>query len=342
MKTLHRRTFLTKTMAAAALAASTSLPLGTAPAMAQDLPQLRIGLLSFGTVNWEADTVKRLALDTANGFELVIQGYGGNEATLIALQGGDVDAIISDAFLVSRLRAEGQDYTWVPHSLTVGGVIVRRTSDINSPSDLAGKTLGVAGGPTDKSWLLLQAWTLNETGQNIRDLVGDVKFASPFLINQMIEGGEVDAVMSFWNWNARLLSQPIKYRLLIGTDKILPALGVEGAVPLLGWTFSESWASANPAAIDGFLKASLAAKQVLATDDAAWEALKERMRVVDNPVLFGVYRSQYRRGIVTSFDDDAKAVARQAFGILAELGGEALMGPSGELSAGTFWGGFSF
>jgi|KNS12BottometaT_FD_k123_209682_1 NitT/TauT family transport system substrate-binding protein len=336
-----KRKFLTRTLGAAAFAATAALAMGATSAQAQ-IPEVRIGLLSFGTVNWAADTIKNRAFDIRNGFELVVQGYGGNDATSIALQGGDVDVIITDAFWVSKQRAQGNDFVWVPYSNTVGGVIVRNDSGINSVEDLIGKNIGIAGGPVDKSWLLLQAWTLDQLGMNIRDAVGEVKFGNPFLVNNMISKGEVDAVMSFWNWNARLLNDSDNYHQLIGTGEILGVLGVEGTVPLLGWTFSEAWAEANPDAIAGFLKASQDATQLLATSDQAWATLKGRMNVTDNPSLFETYMTNYRAGIVSSFDADDQARARQAFSILSELGGEALMGPNPELEPGTFWGGFAF
>jgi NitT/TauT family transport system substrate-binding protein len=341
-RNFSKRNFLTNTIAAGAFAASTVLALGASSALAQGLPEVRIGLLSFGTVNWAADTIKNRAFDIRNGIELVVQGYGGNDATSIALQGGEVDVIITDAFWVSKQRAQGNDFTWVPYSNTVGGVIVRNDSGINTVEDLIGKNFGIAGGPVDKSWLLLQAWTLDQLGMNIRDAVGEVKFGSPFLVNSMISKGEVDAVMSFWNWNARLLNDTENYHQLIGTGEILGVLGVDGTVPLLGWTFSEEWAKANPEAIQGFLRASQDATGLLASNDQFWTTLKGRMKVTDNPDLFETYRTQYRAGIVSSFNEADKVRARSAFAILSKLGGEALMGPNPELEAGTFWGGFAF
>ena len=137
-------------------------------------------------------------------------------------------------------------------------------------------------------------------------------------------------------------AQPDKYTQLIGTDEILTVLGVEGAVPLLGWTFSEKWAADNPEAIEGFLRSSLAAKVMLRTSDVAWDLLKERMKTTENEQLHLTLRAQYRRGIVTSYTDADRAVAATAFSIMGGLGGEALMGPSLEMSPGTFYLGFAF
>jgi len=327
---------------AAALLPTAALAFGLGAAQAQDVPVVKVGVLGFGTVNWELDTIKREGFDATNGISLEVLGFGGNEATAIALLGDEVNLIVSDAFWVSQRRAEGMDITWVPHSYTVGGVIVKKDSGITDVNGLRGKRIGVAGGPADKSWLLLQAWSLDQLGENIRDAMGAVEFGSPFLINKMLVDGQVDAVMNFWHWNSRLLAQPDTYTQLIGTDEILGVLGVEGAVPLLGWSFKESWADNNPAAIEGFLKSSLAAKAMLRTSDTAWEELRERMKTTENEVLHLTLRTNYRRGIVTSYTEADRDVARQAFSILAELGGEALMGEATEISPGTFYLGFAF
>ena len=59
-----------------------------APAGADELPVVRLGVLEFGTVNWELDVIRHHELDRANGFSLEVQGYGGDQAARIALQGG--------------------------------------------------------------------------------------------------------------------------------------------------------------------------------------------------------------------------------------------------------------
>ena len=45
--------------------------------------------------------------------------------------------------------------TMVPHSLTVGGLIVDPAAGIASVADLKGKTIAVSGSPVDKSYVIL-------------------------------------------------------------------------------------------------------------------------------------------------------------------------------------------
>ena len=326
---------------AAALLPAAALALGFGTAGAQDLPVVKVGVLATGTVNWEMDTIKRYGFDTANGINLEIIGYAGNEASDIALMGDEVQFIVSDFFAVSSARAQGRDLTYVPHSLTVGGVMVRNDGGINTAADLAGKTIAVAGGPVDKSYLLLRAYSIANLGMDIAE-AADVQFAPVPQANLMLQNGDADASMNFWHWNARLLAEPDLYHELIGTDDILVELGVSAKVPLLGWVFKESWAQANMEQAIGFLKASLAAKQMLLVSDTAWDELRERMRVGDDTARFESLKTQYRRGIVTSYGQSDIDAAAAAFAIMAKLGGEDLVGNSPTLDPGTFWDGFAF
>ena len=58
----------------------------TAVSYAAD-PVIKVGVLKFGTVNWELKAMKHHGLDKANGFELEIVPFAGGDATRIALLG---------------------------------------------------------------------------------------------------------------------------------------------------------------------------------------------------------------------------------------------------------------
>ena len=73
--------------------------------------KVRVGVLKFGTVNWELNTVKEHAFDAANGVEIEVSYFAGEDATNVAMQAGELDVIVSDWLWVSRQRAEGQDFT---------------------------------------------------------------------------------------------------------------------------------------------------------------------------------------------------------------------------------------
>src|SRR3546814_10760342 len=107
---------------------------------------IRVAVLKFGTVNWELSTIQRHGLDERHGFTLDILELASNQATTVALQAGEVDMIASDWLWVSRQRAEGRPYTFVPFSSAVGSLMVPADSPIRSLADLKGKKIAIAGG----------------------------------------------------------------------------------------------------------------------------------------------------------------------------------------------------
>jgi len=307
-------------------------------AHASDLPIVRVGALNFGTVGWELDVIKHRQLDANHGVELQVVELSGKDGAAIGLQGGSVDAIVTDWLWVSRQRATGADFTFVPHSLAVGAIYVRPDSKISTLADLAGRKLGIAGGPVDKSWLLLRAYSRKTLGQDLADAVDPV-YGAPPLLNELMLKGDLPAVLNFWQYDARLSAAGMKP--LIGVADAIAGLGVDTVPPILGWVFSEKWAAGNAAAITGLLKASLEAKSILLHDDAEWERIRSFTGAEDQATFLAL-REEYRKGIPTSFDARHIEAAERVYAILAAVGGKDLVGEGKTLAPGTFWSGFSF
>jgi NitT/TauT family transport system substrate-binding protein len=308
-------------------------------ATANDLFKVRVGVLKFGTVNWALSVIKEQGLDQAEGVELEVVPLANKNATNVALQGGAVDMIVTDWIWVSRQRAEGKTYTFAPYSLAVGSLMVHPDAGISSIADLEGKNLGIAGGPVDKSWLLIRAYSQQELGKDIADML-QPNFAAPPLLNELMAQGELDAALNFWHFTARLKAQGMQE--LIGVGDILPALGVEGEAPLLGWVFDESWANDNRDGVESFLRAARNATSMMKTDDALWDGfLRPLTKAKDDATLLAL-RDGFRAGVPTQFGDNEIKVAGQVFEILAKLGGEDLIGASTTLQPGTFWQGYGF
>jgi len=298
---------------------------------AGDLPQLRAAMLASGTVNWEIATIREGGLDTANGFAMVVQDFADNAATRIAFEGGEADVVVADWIWVARMRAEGHDYVFIPYSRAVGGLVVRADSPVRTLPDLAGQTIGIAGGPLDKSWLILRAYAQKEYGL---DLAGETEqvFGAPPLIFKAALSGEVAGAINFWHFLAKMKVQGM--RDLVTVDQAATALGLDPDTPLLGYVLKGDFVAAHPEVARGLGAASRAAKERLRSDDAAWEGLRGRMNAADE-AEFVALRDGYRAGIPSGRPID-EAAADRMLKLMAELGGEELVGRATSLPDGVF------
>src|SRR5262249_23410649 len=137
-------------------------------------------------------------------------------------------------------------------------------SPIGDISDLRGRKLGVAGGPLDKSWLLLQALA-RRSGLDLKKQATVVYGAPPLLSEKALQG-EIDATLTFWNFCADLESKG--YRRAIAMDDVMKGLGTRGPVALVGYTFDGTWAARNRSTVERFLAAARQAKCTFATSEA--------------------------------------------------------------------------
>lgn len=319
-----------KTIIAKCLAAVT-LVFTVQAAGAQDLPKIRASVLKIGTVNWELDTIKRNAFDKKNGFELVVQDYADNAATRIAVEGDEADVAVADWIWVARQRADGKDYVFIPYSKAVGGVVVPKDSTAQSLKDLDGKKIGIAGGPLDKSWLILRAYAQQEYGMDLAASTEQV-FGAPPLIMKSAMSGEVDAAINFWHFMAKMKAGGM--RELISVEEASKALGLNPDTPLLGYYMKESFIAAHPGIAEKLAAASRDAKVLMATSDEAWEVIRPMMNAKTD-AQFVALRDDYRAGIPSDGPVDA-ADADKLLKLMADLGGEDLVGKASALPDGLF------
>jgi len=295
---------------------------------------VRVGVLKFGTVNWELKSMQHHGLDKANGFTLEIVPFAGGDATRIALLGGEVDVIVSDWLWVSRQRAQERPFAFVPYSSSVGAIMVPEYSELKSLGDLVGKKIGVAGGPLDKSWLLLQGMAAQDHNTNL-SADNEPAFGAPPLLAEKARDGELDAVLNYWHYCARLEADG--FRRLVSAEDAANALGASGPVSAIGYVFDEQWAETGPAA--GFIEASRATKQILNDSDEEWQRLSDSSAIKDGPDALKILRDRFREGIPRRAHADEVADAGVIYALLSELGGKKLVGDSTTMAEGTYWDG---
>ncbi|MGV8953567.1 MAG: ABC transporter substrate-binding protein [Cypionkella sp.] len=301
-------------------------------ATASQAETLRIATQISGTVNWELSTITARGLDKANGFNLQIQDVAAGPAAQIAFQGGQADVIVSDWLWVARQRAEGRDFVFIPYSRAVGALYVPATSTAQTLPDLATTQIGIAGGPVDKSWLILRAYAQTAYGF---DLAGQTQqvFGAPPLIYQTALDGQFGGAINFWNFGAKM--QAAGMRPLITISDAALALGLNPDTPLLGYVVQGQMLRDHPDLIAGLAKASRAAKDILARDDTAWDALRPLMNAKSD-AEFAALKDGFRQGIPAAGPVD-EAAAGKMLTLMASLGGAELVGNLTTLPPGTFY-----
>lgn len=298
---------------------------------ARAVPVVSVGTLRFGSVAWELDVMRTHGLDASNGISVAPVEFAAAQATQVALQAGRVDTVVQDWIWVSRQRASGADWTFSPTSAALGAVVVPAASPIRTVADLAGRKLGIAGSPLDKSWLLLRAHGQQAFGLDLDTRVTK-EFGPPPLLAEQMSAGRLDAVLTYWPFAAK--AEAGGMRRLVAMEDVVTALGLPPGVPFLGYVFSDAWASQGAA--EPFLRAAAQARVILAKSDAEWERIAP-LTGAAGPAELQALRAWYRRGIPGAWDAATQGAAGRLYDVMAAIGGTALVGPATRLAPGTFW-----
>ncbi len=303
---------------------------------AQAGARVALALQEGGTASWEIAAMQAAGLDAAHGVTLDLRAVADSKGGQVALQAGAVDVMLSDFVWVSSQRNRGADVTFVPHGLVVGGLMADPAGPVRGVADLPGHVLAVAGGPADKSFIILQAYFNATTGKVLTGLI-TAEFGPPPLVNELLLGGQAQAALNFWHFNVR--ARLAGMGQVMGVAEMLAALGVSRQPPLLGWVFRDT---GPVAAVRAFLDASFATKALLLADDAIWDQIRPGMRAAEtDDALFIALRDAYRAGIVTSYGAADVQAATETYAILAQYGGSDVIGDKPDLAPGTFWAGYA-
>jgi NitT/TauT family transport system substrate-binding protein len=300
------------------------------PSLASDT--LRIGMQTTGTFAWQLDVIRRHNLDSIADLDLKITEYASPDAGKLALNSGSVDLAVVDWLWVARTRALGARLLFYPYSSAVGSIMVKADSPLRSIGDLNGRALAVAGGPLDKSWLIIQAAAIRQGIDLKRDVT--LQYGAPPLMFQKLLQGEAEASLNYWNFCARLEAQG--YRRLLDVRDAEAALGLKEPVALIGYAFTEDFAASHKSTIDRFIAMAQNANDIMRRSDEEWDALRPLMNAEDERT-FKAYRDQTREGMPKRTVAAEQADARALFKTLVGIGGPELVGPLQELDPGLYY-----
>jgi len=299
---------------------------------AEAADRLRIAIQKTGTAAWEIELIKARGLDKAANLDIETIELASTEAGKVALEGGAADMVVGDWLWAARERALGDKLLFTPYSTALGAVMAPKDSPVHALADLTGHSIGVAGGPLDKSWLMLRAAAL---GGGL-DLAKDARpsYGAPPLIAEKLAQGETETALEYWNFCADLEGRG--FRRAIEMADVEKTLGASGPVSMIGYVFSERFAASHKDLLRRFFSATAEARKILAEDPSAWAPIKARLRLKDDAAL-AVYRQRYLDGVPKRTVAEEAADAAILFRRLAETGGKALVGDATDLDPGLFY-----
>ncbi|HEY8005481.1 MAG TPA: ABC transporter substrate-binding protein [Methylocella sp.] len=293
---------------------------------------LRLAVQKTGTFAWELGIIKARGLDKKAGLEIEVMEFAAPEAAKVALLGGSADIILSDWPWVARQRNLGGRLVFFPYSTALGAVMVEAASPIKDLAGIRGKKIAVAGGPLDKSWLLLQAFAREQHFDIASETT--VIYGAPPLLYQKAVNGEADATLNYWTFCVALESRG--FRRLIGMEEIERRLGAKGPVAMVGYVFDEDFAGTHADALARFLKIAAEAREILAHSDADWEKIA-RQAGIEGSAQLALYRQTYIDGIPRRRVEEEAADARILYRALVTAGGADLAGLAKELDEKTYY-----
>ena len=294
---------------------------------------IKIAVLKYGSVNWEYNVIKHHKLDKKNNIKIKKVEITNKDASAVAFLSKSVDIFVTDWIWVSKQRNKGNLVSFYPYSNSAGGLMIKKGEKINSFLDLKNKKIGVAGGSLDKSWLFLRAYAIKKYKKDPLTFF-NTSFAAPPLINGLLRNNQLDAGYNYWNYTARL--EALGYEEFLTLKDILPYIGIEGELPLIGYVFREGFVQENEVTLKGFIKASNEARKILKTSDKEWLRISE-MTGAKNQLMLEKIRDGFRKGIPSDNHQLMRKNIQHAYEILSQIGGEELVGSSSSLAAGTYW-----
>ncbi|GGC92619.1 ABC transporter substrate-binding protein [Vreelandella lutescens] len=185
---------------------------------------------------------------------------------------GDLNALVE--FLAENPEGPGIQGVYIVYDGTPAAVFARKESGIESPADLAGKTIAAPAFDTG-----YRAWGIFAAANGLEADAVEWQNVDPTLRETLLTRGDVDAITGFYftsllNLEERGMSE----------DDLTIMPFPEYGVPLYGNAIlaSEAFAQDNPEAVQGFLRAfNRALGETLADPEAAIEYVKNRDGLID-------------------------------------------------------------
>jgi NitT/TauT family transport system substrate-binding protein len=302
-----------------------------------DRPVLRARFEHNGSPRYMLYTIKRFGYDHDHGFHLDLQLVSdaldeGRETVEAKLQEGDADLIDIDYISTARERAAGAPIVaFHPYGQTVGGLVAPTDSSIEGLTDLSGRRIGVVR-RLDKNWILVRAACREFYDVDPDETATPVEAGSKVELTRLLEDGEVDAILQFWQIVPEIVETG-PYREVLPVSRLVDHLAdggtdtdVDRPIPISTFLTSEAYLDANPAAVRGFRNAFQDTVERLQRDDELWAEIGEQLMYVNDPAVVRAVRDRWREMVVPAWDESTVAGMERLFEHLRSVAGADALG----------------
>jgi len=269
--------------------------------------------------------MQKLGLDRRAGLVLQPTPFATKAAAETALRGGDVDVKVDDWLFVSWARAQGVRVQAVDgFSRAVGGIVVRSGSPIRSIADLRGRRIAVTS-LADKSYLVLRTVAVSRFGFDPQRESGVISAAPP-LLNQLLERGDADAIVQYWQFVPRLVATG-RFRELASTAALVRRLAPGVDLPFLVLVATDDAVNARAEALRALLAGLREGAAQLASRHDLWGELFDDglLGLPDRAMVPGLM-ARFRSGIVSRWDQATIDSLTRLTAKLVEAAGPEIVG----------------
>jgi NitT/TauT family transport system substrate-binding protein len=158
-------------------------------------------------------------------------------------------------------------------------------------------------------------------------------FAAPPLLAGKMRAGEFDATLIYWHFAARLEAAGLVQ--LHDVEDAMLGLGIKPPPPLIGFVYRDPADDAARKAFDGFRASIHDAARLLVESDEEWQRLRPLLKA-GTEAEFIKLRDRFRDGQLKAWTAAEVEGARKLFELLAEAGGDEIVGAGVTFDAALF------
>lgn len=304
------------------------------PDTTEQLPQLRMDVVTTGTQSIPAFIIERLELDEKYGFELVVhQNAGGAGANWNALRAGQVDGILTNWMDIARNRQQGVAALGaVPFLRWGNGILVPTDSEVTGLENLQGLRIGVYN-QNSLDWILIRMAAMELYGFD-PEVENTITQGAPGLLIGLMNQGEVDAMLNYGDIITRM-SGSEDFRIVFDVQQMLTALEMPSDTPFLYYAFTESFIEENPDVVAAYADAYEEAIQYINENDEVWQDIAVNYDE-DDPATIDRLMENSRNKIAPRYYNEMEDDIRDLFVFLRAEFDERVLGVN-ELPEQIFW-----